>query len=328
MLFVHLLFNEHNRQKNIFDEIQDKRACFFFPSFVLKYRKYQTRRNIMIYLLLAILSSALISVIMRLSTDKVQGNLSMLAVNYLTCFIIAGAFTGVGSLFVSGDALPKVLPMGVIHGVLYLVSFVLFQMNVNKNGVVLSSVFMKLGLLVPLAVSILVFGETPTALQIIGFIIAIGAIILINAESHGTNNVSGLGLVILLLAGGVADAMSKVYEEIGPSEFSSQFLLYTFLTAFALCSVLVVVKRQPIHKNELLFGVLIGIPNFFSAKFLLASLDSLPAVIAYPTFSVATILAVTMVGVAVFKEKLTTRQIVAVCAILVALVSLNIQTVN
>lgn len=279
----------------------------------------------MIYLLLAILSSALISVIMRLSSQRVQGNLSMLAINYLTCLIIAGAYTGVDSLFPSETTLPKTLSMGAIHGVLYLVSFVLFQFSVKKNGVVLSSVFMKLGLLVPLVLSILVFGEIPTAFQIIGFIIAVGAIILINAEPHEANNASGFGLVILLLAGGSADAMSKVYEEIGPSELSSQFLLYTFLTAFILCSALVVIKKQPIHKNEVLFGFFIGIPNFFSAKFLLASLDTLPAVVVYPTFSVATILLVTVSGVAVFKEKLTTKQAVAVCAILAALAALNIQ---
>ena len=46
----------------------------------------------MIYLLLAILSSAMVSVIMRLSTDKVTGNVSMLAMNYLMCFVIGGSF--------------------------------------------------------------------------------------------------------------------------------------------------------------------------------------------------------------------------------------------
>ena len=37
----------------------------------------------MLYLLLAIASSAMVSVVMRLSTNKVQGNVSMLAMNYL-----------------------------------------------------------------------------------------------------------------------------------------------------------------------------------------------------------------------------------------------------
>ena len=74
----------------------------------------------------------------------------------------------------------------------------------------------------------------------------------------------------------------------------------------------------------MIYGVLIGIPNFFSAKFLLKSLESVDAVIAYPTFSVATILVVTIVGVLAFKERLGKRQWAALCIILAALVLLNV----
>ena len=62
-------------------------------------------------------------------------------------------------------------------------------------------------------------------------------------------------------------------------------------------------KQQRIGRAELLFGLAIGIPNFFSAKFLLAALNTLPAVIVYPTYSVATMLAVTLAGALFFREK-------------------------
>ena len=70
--------------------------------------------------------------------------------------------------------------------------------------------------------------------------------------------------------------------------------------------------------------MLIGIPNFFSSKFLLLSLGGVPAVIAYPTYSVATLMTVTLAGVCFFKEKLGNRQWIALGVILVALVLLNI----
>ena len=44
------------------------------------------------FLLLAIVSSALISIIMRLGTDKVKNNIGMLVVNYLVCIIISGLY--------------------------------------------------------------------------------------------------------------------------------------------------------------------------------------------------------------------------------------------
>ena len=82
-------------------------------------------------------------------------------------------------------------------------------------------------------------------------------------------------------------------------------------------------KERP-GKAEFLYGALIGIPNFFSSKFLIAALKDVPAVIAYPTYSVATILIVTLAGVFIFKETLSKRQWYALIAILVALVLLNI----
>lgn len=278
----------------------------------------------MLYLILAICSSAVISILMRLSSDKVKGNVAMLSMNYLMCMILAGAYTGFDRLFPADGALPQTLVMGALHGILYLASFVLLQVNVKRNGVVLSATFMKLGLLVPMVLSLLVFREQPTLWQILGFCIAVFAILLINLEKGQTVMGSKLGLLLLLVGGGCADAMSKVYEELGSAELSAQFLFYTFVVAFLLCVGLTLLKKQRWGKNEVIYGLLIGIPNFFSARFLLMALEEVKAVIAYPTYSVATILLVTLTGVLAFKERLGKRQWLALGVILVALVLLNL----
>ena len=73
----------------------------------------------MIYLILAIACSTLISVIMRISSDKVTGNVSMLAMNYLMCVVVAALYTGLDQLFPQVAALPQTLTMGAVHGILY-----------------------------------------------------------------------------------------------------------------------------------------------------------------------------------------------------------------
>ena len=276
------------------------------------------------FLLLAIISSALISIFMRVGTQKATNNIGMLTVNYIVCCIVSLFYIDGLAVLPQAEELPNNLLLGIFNGFLYLLSFVVFQANVKKNGVVLSSIFMRLGLLVPIVVSILVFDEMPTILQAIGFLIAIAAIILINVKNESTEKVAGLGLIILLLTAGSADAMSKIFEEFGTNALSSQFLFYTFFTALILCVCLMIFKKQHITKNEILFGALVGIPNFFSAKFLLASLGKLPAVIVYPTFSVATILVVTLSGIVLFKERLSKLQWLSFIEIAVALVLLNI----
>lgn len=278
----------------------------------------------MIFLLLAILSSTMVSVVMRISSDKISGNISMLAVNYLICAILGAAYAGFGLWLPEESGFSLMLGLGAVSGVLYLAGFVMLQVSIRKNGMVLSAVFMKLGLLVPIALSLLLFKETPTPVQIAGFFIAICAIVVINLKKDVGAQHFGAGLILLLLLGGSCDAMSKVYEVFGAAALSEQFLFYTFAVAFLLCAALAAKNRERPGLRELFFGILIGMPNFFSAKFLLLALRKLPAVVVYPSFSVATLLLVTLTGVAVFREKLSKLQWTAITAIVIALVLLNI----
>ena len=56
---------------------------------------------------------------------------------------------------------------------------------------------------------------------------------------------------------------------------------------------------------------------------LLLSLSHVPAVIAYPVFSVGTILLVGLAGALIFQERLTRRQSIAIVIIAAAMVLLN-----
>lgn len=278
----------------------------------------------MVYLLLAVVSSALISIVMRMSTGKVQNKVSMLAVNYVVCMVMGACFTGFGNLFPEDPKMPATIGMGVINGFLYLSGFVLLQWNVRKNGVVLPTLFGKLGLLVPMILSIFLFGEMPSVLQGLGFVVAIAAVVLINYEKKSVNNGFKAGLLILLLANGSCDAMAKMYEQYGSSNLSEHFVLYTFAVALVLCVALMLLRKEKPGKSELMYGAIIGVPNFFAARFLLMAVENLPAVIVYPTFSVGTILLVTLTGVLFFKERLNKRQWIGAAAILTALILLNI----
>jgi len=182
----------------------------------------------MIFLLLAIISSAMISVIMRISTEKNEGKYAPLAMNYLICTLLSAGYAGFGRLFPAHAGLGLTLGLGAISGVLFLAAFLLLQINVQKNGVVFSAVFMKLGLLVPMALSILFFGEIPTWLQGVGFLAAVGAILLMHLQKGAGNARAAGGLILLLLAGGGSDAMAKVFETLGPGELANQFLFYNF----------------------------------------------------------------------------------------------------
>ena len=278
----------------------------------------------MLYLILAIASSALVSIFIRLSENYVKNNISMLCMNYMMCLLLAVGYTGMDKVFENGEGFGTAIGLGVVNGILFLASFVLLQINVRRNGVVLSATFMKLGVLVPTLLSVIAFREKPEVQQVIGFLVALLAIVLINFEKGQGEAGFKIGLILLLLGGGSGDAMAKIYDEVGGAQFEEQFLCFTFASALVLCVILAIKKQQKLTKTDILFGLLVGIPNYFSARFLLKAVGEVPAVVAYPTYSVATIVVISLVGMLCFKEKITKRQQVAIGIILVALVLLNI----
>ncbi len=277
----------------------------------------------MLNLILAVLCSAAFSLTIRLSAGKIKSEAAMQAVNYLTCLVIGGCMTG-WNLLPDVPGVRGALVMGCAQGAFYLLALVLLQSSITHNGVVLSAIFQRLGLLVPMVVSIFLFGELPGAVQVAGFAVALFAMILMNLEPEQTNIGKKSILVILLLVAGFADVMAKLYEQWGTSSLSDQFLLYTFVAAFVIAVGIMLRKRERPGLGELVYGVVMGIPNYYCVRFLLASLSELPAVIVYPSFSVGAILVVSLAGVAFFGERLTRRQWTAVGIILIALVLLNV----
>ena len=168
----------------------------------------------MVSLMLAIVSSMLITVLMRLSEGRRQNPTVMLVVNYFVCCLCSWLTAGAQHPFPTAEKLPLVLLLGTISGVLYLGGFVFLQWNLPRNGVVLSATFQKLGVVVPTVMAILFFGETPRILQVLGILLTLAAIILMQ-EKQDQSAGSLPGLIVLLLCGGLADTIVPYDEKDG-----------------------------------------------------------------------------------------------------------------
>ena len=279
----------------------------------------------MIYLLLAILSSTCVSSFMRLSEKFISNKMMMFVANYALCTIFYYLYIDNSITYSLDYGFIVMLITGAITGILYLVSFMALKTNMQYNGVVLSSTFMRLGVLIPTAIAIIIFKEVPKFSQIIGFIIAILAIILINFDKEGIKEGSKkTWLLGLLVLNGLGDSMANIFDKLGNPSYGDGYLIMTFLVALLLSIVLTLKDKQTINRYDILFGILVGVPNYYSARFLLLALNSMNAVIVYPVYSIATMIAITSVGVLCFKEKLNRQKLIALLMIMVALALLNI----
>ena len=278
----------------------------------------------MIYLVCSILCSTLAMTAMRLSAPHIRSKNSMLTVNYLISIVLA-AYHSAGALFPAADGLGFAMGLGAFNGAMFFASLILFQYNTTKNGLVLTTVFSKVGsLVVPIFVALCLFGDIPTVVQIVGAVIAIIAIIAINYNGEKGMATAMLILPLQLLTEGVAASISKVYEGFGAAALSENFLFYTYIMASLIGIALVVIKRDKPCFKDVLWGLILGIPNFYSMRFMLKALSRVSAVIVYPTHSVVVIALVTLGGILLFKERLSKRQWVAMAGIVLSVVLLNI----
>ena len=280
----------------------------------------------MFYLLFAIASSAAVSVCMRLSEGYVRNTMAMFTANYGICLAISRFYMEKIRLFRFEDGMGTAAGLGLASGLLYLVCFALLRRNIRYNGVVLSSASMKLGgVLVPVVTAVLFFREQVGSSRLLGIAFAVLAILLINIEKEDVGQ-SGkkIWLIILLALNGLTDTMANIYDKTGPEALKNHYLFYTFLAALVLAFAAALWKRERVSRADIGFGLLIGIPNYYSARFLLLALGKVPAVVVYPVYSAGTIITITVAGLAVFRERLSRRKTAALVLILAALVLLNI----
>ena len=279
----------------------------------------------MFYLLLAILSSVMISFIMRYIESRVQNQMGMFMSNYLVCAILSCVFMQNVPWVTLQTMTLKDSLIGILTGVMYLYSFVAMKANMKHNGVMLTTIFMKLGVLLPTVMAVVVFKESLSGMQLIGFVLAIFAIILINFEKEELHAGGKKALLFVsLFLSGMCDAMSNVFEQMGNPVNKDGFLFATFAMACLLALVLSLRSETKMTKKDALYGIIIGIPNYFSARFMLLALGQLSAVLVYPTFSVSTIVVIAFVSFVVFKEKLSIKKLIAIGIIAVALCLLNL----
>ena len=229
----------------------------------------------MVHLIAGLLCSALVSIVLKTAERWQYDRYGMLAVNYASC-LIPFAFTQ------TGEALPAInadfaftLAFALVNGALYMAGMVLNQINVARNGAILQSTFSRLGVMVPTALSIVFFGERPSALQGLGIALVAAAFCIMNLPEHSGKKETAavrpaFALLLLgLLANGAVDSFLKVFQHFGSRSLEDWFMGLTFLSASLMCLALMWRKGGRIGRRELVTGIFLGIPNYLASLVLL-----------------------------------------------------------
>lgn len=251
-------------------------------------------------------------------------------VNYFTCVLTAWAvdFSEFNAhLPVVVDFFQWTLPMGI----LFFAVFLVIGKTVASYGVLVATTSQKLSLILPVLVAILFFNEALTFYKLPGLVAALGAVIYINAEGRpqlpNWKTLTALSFPMLTWLGSSAVDLSLFLSEKYQAAEGHNLIFTASLFFFAGLSGLIYVGWQDLKtgsswkRKDVIAGVLLGIPNFFSIYLIVVLLsDGWQGSILFPILNVSIILITTLVGLAVFKENFSfnrkTGIVLAILAIL------------
>lgn len=281
-----------------------------------------------LYVVLSAGCSVLIAHFLKWGESEKLRTLNILTVNYLIAAAVALAIDvpRPEALSVMFSPLPLLFCLGT--GAFFIGNFLLYSKSVHVNGVGISIAAMRISLLVPVLVSAGIYQEELTLLKVGGILVTIAALLLLLPGSGGKKYAgyrSGWLLLAIFMLSGFADAALKTYQEEFAGRFSEmEFMSMVFGTAFLIGLATVVLRKGPLcTPREFWAGILVGLPNLGSAVFLIYALPEMDGAVAFPLVNTLIVLGGTLLGIAVWKDRLGARQgtgiVFAVMAILMLL---------
>ena len=300
----------------------------------------------MVFLLFSIACSATIALIFKRSESKNRNRYALLTVNYLVAITVSLTLIMQEGWPFSGFDLWKIWPemwaalgetelaneeslawavtVGLGAGFFFFAAFVYYQIAIRHHGMSIARAFQKMGAMLPMVLSLVLWRELPTSLQGVGIALAVASLTMVNMPRGDAGKALKPALLLVFLFGGMATFSNKVFQKYGMQDHKAVFLMVTFSTAFVFSLITLIIQKKPFGKKDLLWGVAVGAPNLFTSYFLIMALDSLPAAVVYPAFAAGAIVVVALVDLLVFKEQLSRVEKIAILLTIVALVLINL----
>ena len=280
----------------------------------------------MIFIFLSICCSVFVSVLLKLAKRYKINVVQAIAWNYLSAGILCWGIFRPQIFNISQADLPY--PIYLALGILLPVLFVLLAASVRFSGIVRTDIAQRLSLFIPVLAAFLLFKESPSWLKISGIALAFAAILLSIPwqKSKEKQPSSGWIYLISVFAGlGVIDILFKQIAQIKTIEYTSS-LLIIFIIAFII-SILTLVYLFITGKSKfewvnLACGLILGAANFGNILFYIKAhqvLADQPSVV-FASMNIGVILMGSVVGIFIFKERLSRLNYAGIVLALVSIV--------
>ena len=267
----------------------------------------------MIPLILSILSSTMIFMAFKLFSKFKINTMQAIAVNYITACLLGILFQE-NAVNISEITQFAWFPFALGLGALFIIVFNLMAITTQRSGLSVVSVATKMSVVIPILFGLLYYKESLGLFKITGIILALAAVYLASIKKQDGLKIKPSNIifpVLVFLGSGIIDTTIKFLEGEYIAENDTPIFSATIFAMAATLGILILgvwaiqgkLKLQP---KNILGGLALGIPNYFSIYFLVQALrsDILESSGIFTVNNVAIVMMSTLVGIILFKEKL------------------------
>lgn len=279
----------------------------------------------MLRLLLATLFSASFGLTVRSSQRSGCHFLAVGSLNYITASALH-----LGIAAIRGFPAPhaQTLWIGLLGGVVYGGTYFILLQFMHLRGISVTAVIMRLGVLFPLAFSLLLWGEDASLLQLAGALFAFVSLpfLTINPSQIPRNlhARSALLLLALFLGTGACALSIRWYHQTGIEGEEEIFFAVLFGTAALILLATWLLRKGTISRKDVPYGIAVGLTNGLNNRFLIASLQALPSIIVYPFFTTGALVFTILFSWTVWGERADRREMLGIGLAACGVVLMNV----
>jgi drug/metabolite transporter (DMT)-like permease len=278
-------------------------------------------------LFFAIAFSSFIFVLFKLFPRFKIDTFQAIVVNYFVAFLC-------GFFFAPFEITQlTTVPMGwlfytIAAAILFIGLFLIMGLSAQKNGLSSTSVAVKMSMAISVLGMMLFYSESVQIFKVAGIILAIFGVIgmTVQAKDSEKNVSSSWMLLVLFLGSGLLDFLLNYIQH---SVLSANETAFFTAYAFGLAGIIgLIIAFARLMRRELtpslrnvIAGLLLGIPNFFSIYFLMKAYDKLnwsnSSILA--VINVCIVIIAAIIGLLFFKEKWNKLKIIGFISSLISI---------
>lgn len=264
----------------------------------------------MLYIFLSICCNISVGVLFKLARRYHINTTQAIVWNYATAVLL--------SWVIFRPELPAVslapTSIYVVLGILLPVMFVVIAASIRHTGIVRTDVAQRLSLFIPVIAAYFIFMETFSAMKITGIVLGFTAIICSipwqkKDKASKYNKSAWIYLLTVFIGIGLIDVLFKQIANHEIPFTASLFIIYllSFGISVVVLMILFAVGKLKFEWVNVLCGGILGIFNFGNILFYLKAhqvLAKTPSIV-FSSMNIGVIILGSLVGVLIFKEKLS-----------------------